>query len=63
MTSKQKLRRYLSFEDTIPMSKLKRRWKKATLNGWDAGGKIPKQMSDHEVKQKLQKLDEEISNA
>ena len=63
MTSKQKWRRYLPFEDTISMSKFKRRWKKAIQNGWDAASKIPKQTSDQEVKQKLQKLDEEISNA
>ena len=63
MTSKKKFRRYLPFEDDIPMSKLKRRWKKATQNGWDASDKIQNQMNDQAMKQKLKKLAEELSDA
>ena len=59
LTSKQKQKRYLQFEDHVPMSKLKRRWNKAIKNGWNATAKPATTKQD--VLEKLRQLDKEMS--
>ncbi|XP_076434730.1 uncharacterized protein LOC143274711 [Babylonia areolata] len=58
--SKQKLKRFIQFEDHVPVSKLKRRLRKALLNGWNVNAKTSNK-SDKDVLKKLEQLDNEMS--
>jgi hypothetical protein len=62
-TSKQKLKRYLQFEDNVPAAKLRRRLKRAAQNGWDANLKIREErFTEFDVMTKMKELDEEVTD-
>jgi hypothetical protein len=62
-TSKQKLKRYLQFEDNVPAAKLRRRLKRAAQNGWDANLKIREErFTEFDVMMKIKELDEEVTD-